>query len=152
MNKIIVGFTALFFAISASAQMANPVQWTFTSKKIADKTYEIHMTASITGGKYHLYSQTNNADAPSTSITFIKNPLLTMQGKVKEVGKLISKMEPVFGFKVNYYMNTVDFVQLVKSKVTAPASVKGSVEYIVCDDKQCLPPKTIDFDVKVGGN
>ncbi len=151
MKKIIFAIGLLITGMGVNAQMASPVQWAFTAKKISDKTYEIHMTATITGAKYHLYSQTNNADAPSTSFTFTKNPLLTMQGKVKEVGKLISKMEPVFGFKVNYYMNSVDFVQTVKSKVAAAASVKGSVEYIVCDDKQCLPPKTVEFDVKVGG-
>jgi Disulphide bond corrector protein DsbC len=93
-----------------------------------------------------------NSDAVvPVSFTFTKNPLLALQGGVKEVGKLVSKYEAMFKTKVNYYEGKVDFVQVVKTKVAAPVSVKGTLNYMVCDDRQCLPPTDVDFDVKVGG-
>ncbi len=34
---------------------------------------------------------------------------------------------------------------------TAPANaiVKGTLEYMVCDDAQCLPPETVEFSISV---
>jgi len=141
------------FTLPGAVPVTTPaVTWTFTSKKIAEKTYELHMTATIISG-YHLYAQVNNAEGPvPTTFTFVKNPLLDYTGKVKEVGILVSKLEPVWGFKVNYFENKVDFVQIVKSKVTAPAEAKGIVNFMVCNDKKCLPPRDVNFDIKIGSN
>jgi hypothetical protein len=161
MKKIFIVITMLvaFDKVNAQFSLLNSpaintpaVTWIFAAKKIADKTYEVHMTASIISG-YHLYAQVNNDEGPvPTSFTFIKNPLLEFAGKVKEVGNLVSKMEPVWGFKVNYFENKVDFVQIVKSKVTAPVSVSGKVNFMTCNDKKCLPPRDVNFDIKVGGS
>jgi hypothetical protein len=149
MKKMVAAWILALIGFAASAQ-AQVVSWTFSSKKIGDKTYEVHMTATI-GGKYHMYAQKNGGDVVPVSFTFTKNPLLTLQGGVKEVGKLVSKYEPIWKAKVNYYEGKVNFVQVVKTKTAAPLSVKGTLNYMVCDDKQCLPPTDVDFDVKVGG-
>jgi hypothetical protein len=153
---LIVSFGAAkaqFTVAGAPPAASTPVvTWSFTSKKIADKTYELHMTATVISG-YHLYAQDNNAEGPvPTTFTFVKNPLLDYTGKVKEVGKLVSKLEPVWGFKVNYYENKVDFVQVVKSKVNAIADAKGIVNFMTCNDKKCLPPRDVNFDIKIGDN
>ena len=70
------------------AQSSKQVNWSYTAKKIADKTYEVHMTAVITGD-YHLYAQENEEGPVSTSFTFVKSPLFSLDGKVKESGKVI---------------------------------------------------------------
>src|SRR5579859_7280248 len=75
------------------AQSNKEVNWSYNAKKIADKTYEIHMTATI-GGDYHLYAQNAGGEGPiPTSFTFVKSPLLALDGKVKENGKLVKKFE-----------------------------------------------------------
>lgn len=150
MKKITTVLVLALMGFTASAQMKQAVTWVFSAKKIADKTYEVHMTASISG-KYHMYAQKNGGDVVPVSFSFTKNPLLSLQGGVKEVGKLVSKYEEVWKAKVNYYEGKVDFVQVVKTKVAAPVSVKGTLNYMVCDDRQCLPPTDVNFDVKVGG-
>jgi hypothetical protein len=150
MKKIITAFVLALAGFTATAQVKQAVSWAFSSKKIGDKTYEVRMTATISG-KYHMYAQKNSGDVVPVSFTFAKNPLLSLQGGVKEVGKLVSKYEEVWKAKVNYYEGKVDFVQVVKTKVAAPVSVKGTLNYMVCDDRQCLPPTDVDFDVKVGG-
>jgi len=150
-KRIILLLAGIFFLSSLFAQFAAPVTWNFSAKKIAPKTYELHMTATISD-KYHLYAQNNNAEGPvPTTFTFVKNPLLDFQGKVKEKGRLISKLETVWGFKVNYFENKVDFLQVIRSKVTMPVTVKGTVNFMVCDDKKCFPPKDVDFEIKIGG-
>jgi DsbC/DsbD-like thiol-disulfide interchange protein len=143
-------FTASFLLLLTNflfAQIQNPVSWTATSKKIGDKTYEIHLTASIQKG-WHVYSQNTPDGGPvPTSISFTKNPLLDLNGTAKEVGKLEQRHEPLFGVDVKQFSNTVDFVQVVKLKANVKTSADVAVEFMVCNDKQCLPPATKKFSV-----
>lgn len=146
---LLLALTVLGFA-GAFAQ-EKPVSWTFTAKKIAEKTYEVHLTATITGD-WHLYSQNVGVDGPvPTTFSFTKNPLLTLDGKPKELGKLIKKKEDVWDGVVNYYEHNVNFVQVVKVKGAAKTNLAGKVEFMVCNDEKCLPPAEVAFSVNVGG-
>ncbi len=126
----------------------NPVSWSFSSKKLSDKTFEVHLTASIQLG-WHLYSQDQPEDAivVPTSVKINNNPLLKLDGKVKEVGKMEKFKDETLGIPAHQYSNKVDFVQVVKLKSNAKTNFSGSVEFQTCDDKKCLPPKTVNFNV-----
>lgn len=149
MKKISIAIILVLFAGFAHAQINNPVLWSYSAKKIADKTYEVHITATITGN-WHLYAQ-GTGDGPVTEIKFTPNPLLTFDGKAKEVGKMEKSFDKNFNAVLKYYEKTVDFVQKVKVRSAAATVVKGSVNYVVCNDKQCLPPKDVPFSINVGG-
>lgn len=140
----------LFFALAAvmmQAQVLNPVTWTTTSKKIKDKTYEVHLTATIEKG-WHIYSQFTPEGGPvPTSINFIKNPLFNLEGNAKETGKLEQVHEEIFGVDVKQFSNKVDFTQILKLKSPVKTSANISVEYMVCNDRQCLPPVTKKFSI-----
>ena len=141
----------LFFIISgAFAQIDNPVQWRWTAKKVADKTYELHMTANI-NGKWHIYAQEAGEGPEPTTFSFTNNPLVKLEGKVKEIGKLEKSYDPNFKSTLKFYSEKVDFVQKVKLKSSVAIVVKGTVIYMVCDDKKCLPPKEIPFSIKIEG-
>ncbi|HEX2629438.1 MAG TPA: protein-disulfide reductase DsbD domain-containing protein [Chitinophagaceae bacterium] len=140
---------ALIVAGSLVARAQNPVSWTFTAKKIADQTYEIHMTANIQSG-WHLYSQVqpDNAVANPTEFTINNNPLFTLDGKIKEDGKMEKYLDTRLDIGANQYSNKVNFVQVVKLKTAkAKTNVAGKVEFQTCNDEKCLPPKTITFSV-----
>ncbi|MEP6627099.1 MAG: protein-disulfide reductase DsbD domain-containing protein [Ginsengibacter sp.] len=147
MKKI---FTAAFLLLASNmlfAQIQSPVSWTATSKKIGDKTYEIRLVASINPG-WHVYSQTTPDGGPvPTTISFTKNPLVIVDGKTKEIGKLEQRHEDLFGVDVKQFSNKIDFVQIVKLKAAVKTSVDVAVEFMVCNDKQCLPPSTKKFTV-----
>jgi thiol:disulfide interchange protein DsbD len=147
MKKMIFGLILVFLTPGLSAQVLSPVSWTIASKKLKDKTYEVRLTATINKG-WHIYSQTTPEGGPvPTSIMFTKNPLYNLDGKTKEVGKLEQRHEEIFGVDVKQFSNKVDFVQVVKLKSAVKTSANISVEYMVCNDKQCLPPVTKKFSV-----
>jgi hypothetical protein len=133
--------------LSASAQVKDPVSWTFTSKKINATTYEVHMTATVEGG-WKIFAQEPGSGPSPTSIKLTKNQLATPMGKVMEVGKPKRSHDPSFNSDVKYYLNQVDFVQ--KVNVKGKTAVKGRVEWMVADEKEALPPKARDFSVTVG--
>lgn len=149
MKKITI-LMAIFFAAVAGKAQLNPVTWSFSAVKLSDKMYEVHMKATIQPG-WHLYSQTQPKDAIAipTAFTFNPNPLLSRDGKVKELGKMEVMNDKELGVSANQYSLTVDFVQKVKLKSAVKTNLTGNVEYQTCDDKKCLPPKTVNFSIPV---
>lgn len=141
----------VLLSLSSFAQQQSPVSWVFNSKKVSEGLYEVQLVATIQPG-WHLYSQNQPADAIAqpTSFNFNKNPLLTLDGNVKEVGKLEKFRDAKLDVSANQYSEKVVFVQKVKLKGKAKTNVSGKLEYQTCDDKKCLPPKTVNFSVGLG--
>ena len=150
-TRVTIFGLALLTGTLAMAQSNKQVSWAYSTKKVADKTYEVHMTATV-GGDYHIYSQHPGGDGPiPTTFKFTKNPLIVPAGQVKEVGKVVRKLESAWGYKVLYYEKTVDFVLTVKTKSNVKTSLTGTVEFMVCNEHECLPPSDVDFKVNIGG-
>jgi len=148
-NFFIIAF--VFLSLSGSTQMQSPVSWTFASKKLSDNNYELQLIASIQAG-WHLYSQSQPKDAIAqpTNFMFSKNPLVIMEGKVKEVGKLEKFKDQKLDISAFQYSNKVVFVQKIKVKAKVKTNVSGKLEFQTCDDKKCLPPKTVNFSIALG--
>lgn len=140
----------MMVTVFVNAQISNPVKWTYTAKKIADKTYELHLSAII-DGNWHMYAQDAGEGPEPTKISFTANPLLTFDGKVKEVGKLEKSYDKNFNSVLKYYGQQVDFIQKVKVRSSIATVVKGTVSFMVCNDRQCLPPRDVPFTINVGG-
>ena len=143
-----IGLLGIFLFIVTGISAQDPVKWTFTSKKLSNGNYEIHMTANIDKG-WHLYSQSQPDDAIAIPTTFriINNPLIEVVGKIREEGKLEKFHDKELDLSANQYSKAVNFVQTIKLKGKAKTNFSGSVEYQTCDDKKCLPPKTVNFKV-----
>ncbi|MEJ8818404.1 protein-disulfide reductase DsbD domain-containing protein [Lacibacter sp. H407] len=152
MEKFFSAVILLFVSVAAFAQSGTKVKWDYTVKKIGDKKYEVRMIANIQPG-WHLYSQIQSADAIAlpTTINFAKNPLLVVSGKPKEIGKVTDAFDKATQSRSRFYSNKVEFVQVVTVKSTVKTSLTGDVEFMVCDDKQCLPPDKAKFSVKLEG-
>lgn len=150
MNKYVIGILIGISSFFSTEAQINPVQWSFSAKKVGDKTYELQMTANIQE-KWHLYSQTQPEDAIAipTEFVFNKNPLLSFEGNVKEVGKMEVYRDKTLDVTANQYSNSVKFVQTVKLKANAKTNVTGNVEYQTCNDEKCLPPKKVNFNISI---
>ena len=148
MKKIVFASIFMFIVNIGFAQVENPVNWTFSATKISAKQYELHMSAAVEGN-WHIYAQDAGEGPEPTSFTFVKNPLVKLDGKVKEIGKLESHYDANFKSTLKFYNGKVDFVQKVNVKSTANTVIKGSVLFMVCNDKRCLPPKEIPFSIKL---
>ncbi|WP_083927767.1 protein-disulfide reductase DsbD domain-containing protein [Niabella aurantiaca] len=150
MKRILLGLLTVLAFGSVKAQ-ADPASWKFSAKKISAKVYEVKMVATLKSG-WHLYSQTQpkGAIAYPTKVDFTNNPLIVRAGNVKELGKMEKFHDATTNSTAHQYANTVTFVQKVTLKAPAKTSLSGTVEYQTCDDKQCLPPKKVPFNVPLG--
>ena len=149
MRKTVLMMMFLLAGFLASAQVQNPVKWSYKLKKVNATTYEVHITATIDKG-WHVYSQTTPDGGPvPTTIKFSKNALITLVGAAKEVGKLEQRHEELFGVDVKQFSNSVNFIQTIKVKAVVKTAVTGSVEFMVCNDRECLPPTTNKFSLPI---
>ena len=149
MKRIILLLSLFFITVAGIAQLKDPVQWNFTTAKKSDKVYDVTFTATI-AKPWHIYSQATPAGGPvPTKIVFKTNPLVTVNGKAKENGSLKNVHDQYFGVDVKYFDNKVEFVQIVNLKSAVKTNIAGTIEYMVCNDEECLPPKKVPFDLKL---
>lgn len=144
-RTLLIACSLLFVVSSGIAQAV--VDWKFESKKLADKKYEVKLIALVKN-PWHIYSTTTPDGGPlPTKITFTKNPLTALDGNIREVGKLETHFEEVFEVDTRYFNDKVEFVQVVNLKGNAKTNITGTVEYMACNDKECLPPKSVPFSI-----
>jgi thiol:disulfide interchange protein DsbD len=149
MKRLSLSVIALLVTAFSFAQRQNPVSWNYEAIKKSADTYEIVLTATVEE-PWHIYSQNTGKGGPiPTAVVFKPNPLVTKTGKVKELGKLEKVFDKNFNTDVLYFSDKVKFVQLVKVKGGIKTNLSGTVEYMVCDESQCLPPVKKSFDLKL---
>lgn len=147
MKKFLSALVVLLICAAAHAQILTPVKWSYAAKKVGANEYVIFMKATIDNG-WHIYSQNVKDGGPvKTSFTFPKSKDYTLVGKVVEPTPA-TKFETAFKMDVSYFENVVIFQQRIKLN-SAKAVVKGQLEYMTCNNKQCLPPEDVDFSVAV---
>lgn len=147
MKKSLFVAIAILFSTQLHAQILTPVKWSYGFKKISKTEAVIFMKATIDEG-WHLYSQTVKEGGPiKTTFTFPASKTYTLVGKTIEP-KPITRNEKVFNMDVSFFERSVIFQQKVRLKARQ-ATVKGTLEYMTCNDRQCLPPETIEFSVAV---
>ncbi len=146
LKKGLIAVIVMFTTISGFAQIKDPIKWTASSRKNGTG-YDVVLTATLPK-PWHIYSQSTGDGGPiPTKISFTKNPLLLTQGKIKEVGKMKEEYDANFDTKVRYYADKVDFVQSFKVKGNVKTNTNVTVEYMTCNDEQCLPPTKKTFNV-----
>jgi thiol:disulfide interchange protein len=129
---------------------SEPVAWSLSTEKLKDGLWRFRFTATVQEGWY-IYSQESFGDGPiPTSITL--DSTIThakFQGQAKEEGKDMKEgMDEMFGIQVRKFKHVASFIhELV---VSDPAKdVKGVVNYMTCDDSQCIFPDPVPFTVNL---
>lgn len=148
MKKITLALAMVLFAVmGAFAQIENPVKWSYAAKKVSKTEAVLYLKATIED-KWHIYSQNVKDGGPvKTTFTFSPSKDFSLIGKTIEP-KAIVKYEDTFKMNVSYFEKSVIFQQKVKLNKAA-TTVKGKVEFMVCNDRQCLPPEEIEFSIPV---
>lgn len=145
-KRFMFSLCALFGALMASGQILTPVTWDQEMKLLEDNKVELTFTATVDEG-WHLYAQDIDEGGPvPTSFNFDKlGEGVELQGAVKELSKAISKKEPVFdNMTLTYFENEAKF-SAVLSYANNVSAITGYIEFMVCDDKQCLAPTEEDI-------
>ena len=134
------------FSISAFCQL-EPVSWNVDTE-VSPEEVTIKYTATIDEGWY-VYSQYLESDLGPipTSINFDTEGI-EMIGKVEEMGDKKEGYDKLFEMNISKYSKTLTLVQKLK-RTDDLKNIKGYIEFMTCDNNRCLPPTSVDFDIKV---
>jgi thiol:disulfide interchange protein len=141
---VILPFILIIYSSFLFSQVFEPVKWKYAIKKISPGEFELIFKAAI-DSNWHVYSQDIPDGGPvPTSFRFQDSNKIQFVGKMEERSKQIREYDSNFSMVLKYYANVAEFVQKVKVKGDID-SIKGSLEFMSCDNKQCLPPKEEEF-------
>ena len=130
------------------AQMVNPIKWTQSQKQISATETALIFKAVLDKG-WHVYGLQIPEGGPiATSFTFKKSKDFELLGKVTESPKPVTAFDKNFNMSINWHEGEAVFVQKIKLNASK-AKITGSYEYMVCNDKECLPPTEEEFSFLV---
>lgn len=140
-----------FFSVQMSAQIVDPIKWNWKAEALGNSEYNLVFTATLDKG-WNIYSQYLDDGGPiPTSFIFEKNKEASLIGKTTEKGnKTTEGMDDLFGIVVKKFGEKAVFTQ--KVKVENNTTIKGSVEFMVCDNIRCMPPDTKEFEFELTAN
>ena len=144
---------AMLLAVILFALSIDPgdrvVTWQFSSVSNGPKEVVITLTAQIDEG-WHMYA----TDLPSdegplpTEFRFTESELYVIDGDLIE-SEPVEQFDPNFSVVVKHHSGSPEFKMKLNRRTTEAFTVKGEVEYMVCNDRTCLPPAVVPFSIEV---
>jgi len=138
--------------VDGLSQIFDPVKWSTSVEKISETSYKLISKAIIDSG-WHVYSQKVPEEElgpiPTTFTYEDDNGAVKIIGNTsEEEGHTVN--DPVFGMVIKYFENAAEFEQLIEVSGDVN-TVRGMVEFMVCDDERCLAPAEIDLVFNLSG-
>lgn len=152
MNKILFSLLAIITIANTSySQIKNPVKWKIEIESAEDDMYNIVYKATAEDG-WTIYSQHTSDDGPvPTEIVYEDFTGISLVGDNVEIGHKKEGPDPLFD-NVNVVKYLSDEAFIIKQKITvkdASKPVIGYLTYMTCDNKQCLPPTDVEFNLQL---
>ncbi len=132
----------------------NPIKW---SLKVAPKTFTAgekftaKLTAQIEEG-WHLYALEEVPNGPRpTRITLAAEQPFELSGDI-ESPVPISKFDENFGVETQFYEESATFnlpIKIISTAKPGNTNLVVQTRYQVCNERLCLPPKTVRVEAAV---
>ncbi|OFX60073.1 MAG: disulfide bond formation protein DsbD [Bacteroidetes bacterium GWA2_30_7] len=148
MKKAVLVSFLILGAFDIFSQVLNPVKWTYSVNKISDSEAELIFKAIIED-KWHLYSAYVGEGGPlPTVFNYEKSNKFELTGKVAESPKPEKVYDEMFAMDVLFFSHKATFTQKIKLLTDKSFKIKGTIEYMSCDDSKCIPLES-DFEFKI---
>ncbi len=146
MKRLLIALLTLF-PLLVSAQMVDPITWT-SDFKIEGDSARLTLTASIDAG-WHLYATELPAelvDGPApTSLVLTTTNGLTPVGGLKSSVPPIKVFDTVYESDLMFWEGSVTLTQTFAVTDPEGYSLAGTVEFMGCNDQNCIPPSSYGF-------
>ncbi|HAH22560.1 MAG TPA: disulfide bond formation protein DsbD [Prolixibacteraceae bacterium] len=145
MKRIVFILIFLFFVgYNLFAQILEPVKWTFESRQNGSEATLIFKAAIEQG--WHLYDTELPEGGPiKTSIHYADSTLFDFDGALLKDPQPTVYMDKTFNLKLGYFTKQAVLTQKIKLKRAEKVDIKGTVEFMSCNDETCTPPSEAEF-------
>jgi DsbC/DsbD-like thiol-disulfide interchange protein len=133
---------AIILMLSLSANLSYgqrpPATWSYTLDRVNAQQWMLTMRVMLAPG-WHIYSQHMGEGGPiPTRITVNPNYDYSLIGTAEEKGKAFYFYDSLYEMNITWYSGEVSFLQRISMNRLIP-EIRGTVEYMVCNNSQCLP-------------
>jgi thiol:disulfide interchange protein DsbD len=153
--RSIVRHCFLFFLLIVSATLiaqdsGSVFKWNVTSKKIADKTYELQFSTNG-AGTWQLYAPNQLlSDVPTTEFVFADSSV-QLSGIAKDSGQVKTIQSSIFNVPVKIYNSPTTWKQAIKIIGSVPANLQGTLSYTYGRNDEFYPATVFNFLVPLEG-
>lgn len=136
----------LLLSFGLTAQFSSPIGWDFSYEALQDDEYHLIITATADPG-WNIYSQFTPEGGPiPTTLMWEEGDHYELIGKAVETGHKKSGMDDLFGVDVIKFLSDEPFVMTQRVRIKDYGTpIELLLEYMCCDDEQCLPPTEEDY-------
>ncbi|MBK8340055.1 MAG: hypothetical protein IPK99_08720 [Flavobacteriales bacterium] len=126
-----------------------PIQWSFSASTSDGDLVEVHLDARIEPG-WHIYAlELPRDDGPLPTVVRIAPGMdHDVRGAVQEP-QPVEEMDPNFGMLVRHHSGAPRFGVTIVRRTVEAFDLHGEVEYMMCNDKTCLPPVAVPFKLNI---
>ena len=146
-QRILLPLLAL--TLGVTTLHAQEVGWTGSVEPLGGAKYELRFEAAIPSG-FHMYDMGPYEGGPNpTVITLSPEAGVELVGSVEQRTKPHRYFDQMFGMEIGTFSGKALFTQRVRL-TAAQAKVRAAIEWMICDDKSCMPPSDTELTLVVG--
>ena len=146
-QRILLPLLAL--TLGVTTLHAQKVGWTGSVEPLGGAEYELRFEAAIPSG-FHMYDMGPYEGGPNpTVITLSPEAGVELVGSVEQRTKPHRYFDQMFGMEIGTFSGKALFTQRVRL-TAAQAKVRAAIEWMICDDKSCMPPSDTELTLVVG--
>jgi Tfp pilus assembly protein PilP len=146
LQYLLAGILLLALSLSQASAQSDIVKWTFEIEN-ADGKNLLKATADIKN-EWFMYSQHTDEGPIPTSFEMKQASGELVTVVFQEVTTPIKKYSELFEAEVIKFQDEAIFTYSLEGYKSGDI-ISGSVTYMSCDKSKCLPPKSVDFEVKI---
>ena len=148
MQKLIRNLLPVLAALTAATAFGQKVAWTGAAEPLENNEYRIVIEAAIPA-PYHMYDMGPYEGGPNaTAITFAPAEGVEFKGGVEPLTTPHRYFDEMFQMEIGTYEGKAQFAQRVRLSVPQ-AEVKATIEWMICDDKSCMPPEDTELTIAI---
>lgn len=142
-------FSSIPSSLGLGTTSDNPVKWRVEAKMTSSHEGIVTIVASIASG-WHLYGTELPEDGPlPTTFDFSQSKGIVFTDDLVPSEAAIAHQDANFDLTLDWWSGRVTFTRhfrLMKQDIN-DATIGGSIKYMSCNDKTCMPPKTQTFKI-----
>ena len=152
MRRVFLSLCLLFVVCSAAAQNNESlVEWSARTERVNDTLYRVLFDVRI-ASPWHMYDAGPYEGGPfATAVQIESGEAVYPVGPLEELLAPKEVYDEIFETQIGYYEGEARFAQSVVVKKKG-AEIAGVVEWMLCNDQNCLPPDEWEFRLPTDGS
>lgn len=150
--RAVMGIPATIAMAAALSASGHPAVWSFSAEPAEGGLVRLVLTVDLEPGWHIYHFELPSDEGPLPTELHVEASAAYRVKGGWSAPEPVEEFDPNFAVTVRHHSGTVRFTTLLQPLRGLPFEATGSVEYMLCDDRTCLPPTVVPFRVTCGAD